>query len=239
MLRVLVCLALCAASLAQVQLPQRYRDAGVLRWGSDAEGGPPFVFLDPKQPDRGEIGFEVDLAQELGALFGVRMELVQTPYANLVQAVLRGDCDLAMNGLEPTEERRALVRFTRPYYIFMQQLSVGPGVTGVRTLDDCKGRRVGVLGESLSHKLLEERGDVEVVVYESNVLAYQDVVNGRIDASLADLPIARALLRGVADVVRPMFPQLVDVGEPFHPFYYAIAVRLDAADLQQRLDDAL
>ena len=231
MLRVLVCLALCAASLAQVQLPQRYRDAGVLRWGSDAEGGEPFVFLDPKQPDRGEVGFEVDLAQELGALFGVRVELVQTPYANLVQAVQRGDCDLAMNGLEPTEERRAHVRFSRPYYIFMQQLTVGPGVTGVRTLDDCKGRRVGVLGESLSHKLLEERGDVEVVVYESNVLAYQDVVNGRTYASLADLPIARAQ--------RPKFPQLQDVGEPFHPFYYAIAVKQEAADLQQALDQAL
>ena len=231
MLRVLVCLAFCAASLAQVQLPQRYRDAGVLRWASDAEGGAPFVFLDPSRPDRGEIGFEVDLAQELGAVLGVRMERVQTQFANLVQSVTRGDCDLAMNGLEPTQDRRKYVRFTRPYYIFLQQLSVGPGVTGMRTVADCKGRRVGVLGESLSHKLLQERGDVEIVVYESNVLAYQDVVNGRTDASLADLPIARAL--------RPMFPQLVDVGEPFHPFYYAIAVKLDAADLQQAVDDAL
>ncbi|HEU4420460.1 MAG TPA: ABC transporter substrate-binding protein/permease [Planctomycetota bacterium] len=240
MLRLIACLLLTAAAIAQLPLPQRYRDAGVLRWGSDAEGGAPFVFLHPKQPDRGEIGFEVDLAQELGALFGVRMELVQTPDANLVQAVQRGDCDLAMNGLEPTEERRAHVRFTRPYYIFMQQLSVGPGVTGVRTLDDCKGRRVGVLGESLSQKLLEERGDVEVVVYESNVLAYQDVVNGRTYASLADLPIARALARGLAVVdLRPMFPELQDVGEPFHPFYYAIAVKQEAADLQQALDQAL
>lgn len=231
MLRVLVCLALCAASLAQVQLPQRYRDAGVLRWGSDAEGGAPFVFVDPAHPDKGEVGFEVDLANELGALLTVRMVRVQTQFANLVQSVQRGDCDMAMNGLEPTAERRGQVRFTRPYYIFHQQLSVGPGVTGVRTLADCKGLRIGVLGASLSHNLANEQPGVEVVVYESNTTAYEDVINGRTAGSLADLPIARAL--------RPNFPQLQDVGEPFHPFYYAIAVRDTEPELQQALDAAL
>ena len=31
-----------------------------LRWGADAEGGAPYVFRDPKAPDK-VIGFEVDL----------------------------------------------------------------------------------------------------------------------------------------------------------------------------------
>jgi len=231
MLRVLVCLALCAASLAQIPLPQRYRAAGELRWGSDAEGGTPFVFVDPAHPDKGEVGFEVDLANELGALLAVRMVRVQSPFANLVQAVQRGDCDLAMNGLEPTPARRAQVRFTRPYYIFLQQLSVGPGVDNVRTLADCKGLRIGVLGESLSHKLAQQQPGVEVVVYESNTTAYEDVINGRTAGSLADLPIARAL--------HPRFPQLQHVGEPFHPYYYAIAVRDAEPELQQALDAAI
>jgi len=231
MLRLLACLLFAAAAIAQLPLPQRYRDAGVLRWGSDAEGGAPFVFLDSAHPDRGEIGFEVDLAHELGRLLGIEMRRVQAPFGNLVQVLQRGDCDLAMNGLEPTQSRRSQVRFTRPYYIFQQQLSVGPGITGVRGLDDLDGKRVGVLGESQSHKLLLEHPGIETVVYESNVTAYEDVINGRTAGSLADLPIARAL--------RPMFPQLVDVGEPFGEDYYCIAVRAGEADLQQALDAAL
>ncbi|MDO8349130.1 MAG: ABC transporter substrate-binding protein/permease [Planctomycetota bacterium] len=231
MLRLLACLLIATTALAQLPLPQRYRDAGVLKWGADAEGGAPFVFLDAKNPDQGVIGFEVDLARELGAVLGVEVRRVQAPFATLVQSLERGDCDLAMNGLEPTPSRRAQVRFTRPYYIFLQQLSVGPSVTGVRGLPDLVGKRVTVLGESLSHQLLLEQTGIEVVVYESNVTAYEDVVNGRAAASLADLPIARAL--------RPMFPQLQDVGEPFHPFYYCVAVRAGEPDLQQALDAAI
>ena len=136
MLRLLATLLLCAAAIAQIPLPQRYRDAGVLRWGSDAEGGAPFVYVDGKRPEAGEVGFEVDLARELGRVLGVEFRRVQAPYENLVQVLDRGDCDLVLNGFETTPERRGQVRFSRPYYIFQQQLSVGPGVQGVQSLAD-------------------------------------------------------------------------------------------------------
>lgn len=231
MLRILAMLAFATAAAAQIPLPQRYRDAGVLRWGADAEGGAPFVYVDPSRPDGGEVGFEVDLANALGAVLGVRFERVQAPYENLVPVLDRGDCDLVLNGFEPTPSRRALVRFTRPYYVFQQQLTVGPRVTGVAGLDDLVGRRVGVLGQSQSHQLLQARPGVDVVVYESNVTAYEDVANGRLAAALADVPIARAL--------RPLFPTLVDVGEPFGADWYCIAVRRGEPDLQRALDAAI
>jgi polar amino acid transport system substrate-binding protein len=236
MLRVLVrCLLLAtftvAIASAQVELPARYRDAGVVRWGADAEGGAPFVFLDPAHPERGEVGFEVDLARELGAVLGVRWERVQSQYDMLMLMLARGDCDVVLNGFEPMPERRTQVLFSRPYYIFQQQLSVGPGVTGVTGLADLAGKRVGALGQSQSHKLLEAQPGIEVVIYESSVTAYEDVANGRNAAALADLPIARAL--------RPMFPALVDVGEPFSSEYYAMAVRRTEPELQRALDAAI
>ncbi len=231
MLRLLACLLLVAGAAAQSALPQRYRDAGELRWGADAEGGAPFVFLDQARPEQGEVGFEVDLALELGRQLGVRCRRVQAPYERLVEVLDRGDCDLVLNGFEPTPARRAQLRFTRPYYLYQQQLSVGPGVTGVKSLADLAGKRVGVLGGSQSHQLVLAQPGVEAAVYESNVTAYADVVNGRNAASLADLPIARAL--------HAQFPQLVDVGEPFGEFYYCMAVRRGDPELQRALDDAI
>lgn len=231
MLSFLASLAFATAAVAQVSLPAHYRDAGVLRWGADAEGGAPFVFVDARDPRGGEVGFEVDLARELGAVLGLELRRVQAPYESLVQVLDRGDCDLVLNGFEPTPARRGLVRFTRPYYIFQQQLSVGPTVRGVRGIADLNGKRVGVLGQSQSHQLLLEQPGVEVVVYESSVTAYEDVVNGRNTAALADLPIARAL--------RPLFPRLTDVGEPFGAFYYCMAVRRAEPELQRALDEAV
>ena len=230
-LRWLSVLLLLTAAAAQVPLPPRYRDAGVVRWGADAEGGAPFVFVDARNPQAGEIGFEVDLACELGRVLGVPFRRVQVPYESLVQVLDRGDCDVVLNGFEATPARRALVRLSRPYYVFQQQLSVGPKVTGVRGLGDLRGKRVGVLGQSQSHQLLLAQPGVDIVVYESNVTAYEDVVNGRNAGSLADVPIARAL--------RPLFPQLVDVGEPFGEFHYCLGVRRGEPELQQALDAAL
>ena len=231
MLPFLAGLACATAAVAQVSLPTHYREAGILRWGADAEGGAPFVFVDAKDPRGGEVGFEVDLARELGVVLGLELRRVQAPYESLVQVLDRGDCDLVLNGFEPTPARRGLVRFTRPYYIFQQQLSVGPSVRGVRGLTDLIGKRVGVLGQSQSHQLLLEQPGIEAVVYESSVTAYEDVVNGRNAAALADLPIARAL--------RPLFPRLTDVGEPFGAFYYCMAVRRGEPDLQRALDEAV
>lgn len=235
MLRVLVrCVLLATFAVATAdaqELPARYRDAGVVRWGADAEGGAPFVFLDPRHPEQGEVGFEVDLARELGTVLGVRWQRVQAPYESLVQVLDRGDCDVVLNGFEPTPDRRPLVRFSRPYYVFQQQLSVGPGVTGVRGLADLAGKRVGVLGQSQSHQLLLAQPGVDIVIYESSVTAYEDVANGRNAAALADLPIARAL--------RPMFPTLVDAGDPFGADYYTMAVRRSEPELQRALDAAI
>lgn len=231
MLRALLALLLAAAAWAQGVLPERYRRAGEVRWGADAEGGAPFVYVDPDHPERGEVGFEVDLAKALGEVLGVPFRRVQAPYENLVPVLERGDCDLVLNGFEPLPARRAQVRFTRPYYVYQQQLTVGPGTTGVRTLADLAGKRVGVLGQSQSHQLVLGTPGVEAVVYESNVTAYADVLAGRTAASLADLPIARALHR--------LYPQLQDVGEPFGEFYYAMAVRQGEPELQRALDAAL
>ena len=52
--------ALAADHLEQI------RQRGVLRWGADAEGGAPYVYPDPQQPER-LIGFEYELAEALAS----------------------------------------------------------------------------------------------------------------------------------------------------------------------------
>ena len=233
-MRLLPVLWLLAASLpaqregAPSELPSRYRAAGELRWGSDAEGGEPFVYADPADPTR-EVGFEVDLAEALGRRLGVRMVRVQTPWERLVEALDRDDCDVAMNGLEPTPDRKPLVRFARPYYLFQQQL-VALTASPIATLDDCAGRRVGCLGLSASHLALQADEAVEPVVYEDPVKILEEVRNGRNAAALLDLPMAAAFLA--------RFPELSAKGAPFGESFYAMAVRRTEPELQRALDAA-
>ena len=64
LLVLIVCGALAASVAAQ--------EAGVLRFGGDAEGGAPFMEADPNDPSR-VVGFEVDIAALLATGLGRRL----------------------------------------------------------------------------------------------------------------------------------------------------------------------
>jgi len=55
-------LILIGSLYSQTGSLDRIRERGYLLWGSDAEGGAPYIFPDPVNPSR-LIGFEVDLAE--------------------------------------------------------------------------------------------------------------------------------------------------------------------------------
>jgi len=85
----------------------------VLLWGSDSEGGAPYVFPDAKHPSK-LIGFELDIMEAIAKQLGVKAQLVQIAWDSLIPALERGDYDMAMNGLEIITEREKRVLFSRP-----------------------------------------------------------------------------------------------------------------------------
>ena len=202
----------------------------VLRYGGDAEGGAPYTFYAADRP--GELlGFEVDIAVELGRRLGRRAEFFQNAWDGLVPALNRGDCEVVINGLEVTPERAREVAFTRPYYIFQQQLTVRREETAIRALGDLAGRRVGTLSGSLARDLLAAVEGAVLVTYSGQVEPYQDLALGRIDAVLLDVPIA---VYYAADDQR-----LKPAGPPFGEGFYAIALRKGDTALAAEVDQAL
>jgi len=203
-----------------------------LRWGADAEGGAPYIFKDPQNP-RHNIGFEVDLATALAKELGWPIEFVQKDFKNLLLDLNRGDIDFAMNGLEVTPDRKAKVRFTRPYYIYKLQLVVRAGEKRLTTLDDCKSRpglTIGTMEETAAERLLDRLG-IAKKIYDGPVECYQDLLAGRLDGVLLDLPMAQSY-------AKPN-PRLRYTGPPLAEGYYAIAVKNDNEPLAAALDAAL
>ncbi|MEN9732839.1 MAG: hypothetical protein RLZ45_834, partial [Verrucomicrobiota bacterium] len=205
--------------------------SGVLRWGNDAEGGAPYIFHDPKNPDR-LIGFEVEFAEALCARLGLRSEFVQNNWDLLVPVLGTGaKFDLIIAGLERTPENLGRLSMSRPYFAFGQQLVVRSNEVAVSSLEDLRGRAVGVLSASASQRLVERHGGVEVRIYQDNVNYFQDLEIGRIDAVLADSPIVEANLL--------LHPRLRKAGGALERGFYAVGVRPDDRELLQRVDQAI
>ncbi len=206
------------------------RQHGVLRWGNDAEGGAPYIYHDPANADR-LIGFEVEFTEALAAQLGVKSGFVQNNWDMLLPALADPTkFDLVIAGLERTPENLAKVAMSRPYFVFGQQLVVRADVTHVTSLTDLKGRPVGVLSASASHRLAEAAG-VEAKVYQDNVNYFSDLEVGRLDAVLTDTPIATENLK--------LHPKLKAAGAPFDPGVYAVAVRPGDTNLLAAVNGAI
>jgi polar amino acid transport system substrate-binding protein len=200
MIRSAVCLltitVLAAATLAAEPDWEHVRGRladGKLRWGGDAEGGAPFQLRDPGDPRR-VIGFEVELADALAEQLArhvgrpVGAEFVQYEWVSLTLGLDKGDFDLILSGYEITPETRKAVLFSRPYYVYAEQLVVRRDERRVVTLDDCKGKLVGTMAGSAAYRLLGQMG-IEPVAFDGQIEPYLDLELGRLDAVLLDTPI--------------------------------------------------
>src|SRR5215831_11281350 len=168
---------------------QEIRKSGVLRWGADAEGGAPYVFPDPQKPEQ-LVGFEFELAEALAAKLGVKAQMVQNQWDQLVPALDRGNFDIVLNGLEVTEENQQRIMMTQPYYVYAQQIVARKGDNAITQLSDLKGKAVGVLSASVALRLVEKTPGLDMRVYPGNVEALRDLKAHRIEAAVMDLPIA-------------------------------------------------
>ena len=188
---------LLAAADARAQPDPRPGSAGPpaaeLRWGGDAEGGAPFVEADPNDPTR-VVGFDVEVASVIARGLGRTPRFVQVAFTTLDAAVVRGDFDVGLSGLEDLPARQARLAVTIPYYEFREVLTVREADRGrFRTLDDLRGRRVATLGATLAYELLikaQAELNVDPVIYEDDVHPYSDLALGRVDAVVLDQVLA-------------------------------------------------
>jgi polar amino acid transport system substrate-binding protein len=202
--------------------------SGELTVGADVQGGEPYVFEDPNDPEK-LIGFEVDIADALGRRLGVKAKFVQADWSTLVPALERGDFDVVMNGLEDTPARRARILVSVPYFVFGETLAVRRG-SAERSLDALSGQRIGTLNQSYAYDLLRARG-FEPALYEGVSEPYTDLELGRIDGVLLDHVIAARY--GCVKPKLECLPDDVARGA------YVIGLRKTDERLKAAIDDAL
>src|SRR6185295_16918630 len=117
------------------------RKQGVLRWGADAEGGAPYSYPDPQKPEQ-LTGFEYDLADALAAKLGVKAQMVQNEWDQLIPGLERGNFDIILNGLELTPDHQQHISMSRPYYVYAQQIVVRQDAAELTKIEQLKGKSV-------------------------------------------------------------------------------------------------
>ena len=165
---------------------------GVLTIGSDIAYAPMEFYIEGTEtPD----GLDVDIGKAIGALLGVEVEFVNSGFDGIIPALNTEEFDIIMSAMTVTDERSAEVDF-------VEYLSVGTGMlvpadnpNGIETPDDLCGLTVavqlGTIQETVANDLSADCAEpINVVTFDTNPLAVEDLRTGGADANLSDYPVA-------------------------------------------------
>jgi polar amino acid transport system substrate-binding protein len=218
----LVCLVFISSAKAD-ELPE-------LRWAADTDSGAPFVFYETDNIQN-MTGFEYDIMKALAKKLNRKPVFVQNSWEGLIMGLQNNLYDVAINGIEITEDRQKVINFSEPYYATYLQIITLQKENRFKNLADLSGFKVGTLTGALSERILRGQGNIQVVTYESETLAHQDLEIQRIDALLFDAPIAKYFSE-----INPKFKV---ISTPISNMTYGVAVTKKNEKLLNDINKAL
>jgi polar amino acid transport system substrate-binding protein len=186
---------LCATSaigadidLAKKSTIEKILKRGELRVGFES-GYVPFEMTNKK----GEfIGFDMDYGRRLAESMGVKFVPINTAWDGIIPALMTDKFDIIMGGMTITQERNLKINFADPYIVVGQAILLNKKhkntVLTYKDLNNPKfivTSRMGTTGEQAIKKYIPK---ATYKGFESEAEAGLEVINGKADALIYDLP---------------------------------------------------
>jgi polar amino acid transport system substrate-binding protein len=119
--------------------------------------------------------------------------------------------------------------FTEPYFAAGQIVTVSKNNQDIKSKDDLSGKKIGAMIGTTGAIEAEKIQGAEYKAYDTIDLAFLDVMNGQLDAVIADNPLAVGFVGKNPD-------KLKMVGEVFTDENYGIAVCNKQPDLLEKMN---
>jgi polar amino acid transport system substrate-binding protein len=189
------------------------------------------------QNEKGEIvGFDIEVVQAVAKKAGIEVKFVNTPWEGIFNALGQGDRDMVVSAVTITEERKATMDFSDPYFDAQQLIAVKES-SKVAKFADLKKLKVGVqtgtTGDEAVTKLLGKTS-TNIKRFESTPLALKELEAGGVDAVVADNGV---VIHYLANNPGGKFKSIAD--KEFVPEQYGIALKKGNAELLAKVNKGL
>ncbi len=163
-------------------------ERGELRVGFEA-AYMPFEMTDKKG---NFVGFDIDMAKDMAKAMGVKFAPVNTAWDGIIPALLTNKFDIIMSGMTVTQERNLQINFADPYIIVGQTLLVNKKhegkVMSYKDLNKPEFVITSKLGTTGEQAVKQHMPKATYKSFEAESEAAMEVVNGKADAFVYDLP---------------------------------------------------
>lgn len=167
------------------------------------------------------LGTDINMAQQIAKLFGVKAQFVKTPFATIIPALETKKCDVVVSALTDTALRRKQVAFV-DYLKVNSAFLVPPGnPKNIHKIGDLCGKAIAIItGENWKPFLQAQSAKCSsanqsaVTITEFNTFAdeLQQLGLGRVDA------IATSTVNGAYIVKQPANKGKVELATPNVPY---------------------
>ena len=208
----------------------KMQERGSWRVGMDPSF-PPFETLDA---EGAPVGYDVDLAREIAAEWGLEAEIVAIGFDSLLDALLVDRVDAVISAFPYNARMTKDVHYSPPYFEAGVRLVVGADAA-YEEVGDLEGGTVAVewgsRGDAIARRLQREGAGFTRLPFESTEKAIEALVSGASNALLID-GVTLRLAQGEGKRIRA-------VGIVLDEDPYVIAVSIKAPKLQSALLQAL
>ena len=174
--------------LAKKSTIEKILKRGELRVGFES-GYIPFEMTDKKG---NFIGFDMDYARHMAKAMGVKFVPVNTEWDGIIPALMTDKFDIIMGGMTITQERNLKINFADPYIVVGQTILLHKKhegkVKSYKDLNDPKYILTGRLGTTGEQAIKKFMPKATYKSFQSEAEAGLEVINGKADALVYDLP---------------------------------------------------
>lgn len=191
---------------------------------------PPFEYVD--ETTKEIVGFDIDLMNAIAEKAELDIRYQNVAWDPLLAGMADCQYDMAISAMTILPERAEQFGFSDPYINAGQIIAVAIDNETISSPDDLVGASIGAQIGTTGAMEAEAIMDSNAKVYDTYELAFLDLMNGQIDAVIADYPTAVAFVNQNAD-------QLKVVGEVFTDESYGIAFCKSNETLISQVNSAL
>ena len=198
-------------------LPAKYKTAGI-NVASDIPYAP-MEFYDAKN---NPIGFDVDLANAIGAKLGVKILFQKQAFDTIIPSLQAAKHDVAMSSLSDTTDRQKVLDFV-DYFNGGASILVSKGnPNGIKAITDLCGKAVAAEAATWEVDLLKSTSDdcvkagkqaVQTLALPGDTDAQNAVRSGKAVAYLADSQLAAYTVKVAGD--GKYFDLVIDPSNPY------------------------
>lgn len=196
---------------------QRISDTSTLRVGMTG-GQAPFNVINREGQF---IGLDVDLAKLLAKSMGVKLEIIEMPFADLIPSLEDHKIDLVMSGMTANLPRNMRVPFVGPYFVSGKSiLTKSDTMAKIQETGEInvENLRIAALRGSTSEEFVKKNlNKATLTTTVDHAAAVQLLLDGKVDAVVADGPVcALSILRypdaGLTTLRKPLTIEAIGIG---------------------------